>query len=111
MVIHPSELFMVYTVGSLLVIKSVDGSKDRYLRGHTCRINYVTISKAGNLMASGEIQDSSQGQEECGALIVWDFTSFEILYRVRFHKQCVKSLSISHDEKYLASVGGVRDGN
>ena len=77
---------MIYSVGSLLVVKSVDGSKDRFLRGHTCRINYLSISKQGNLMASGEVHEITQGKDECAALIVWDFNSFEILYRVRFHK-------------------------
>lgn len=57
MVIHPSELFMIYSVGSLLVVKSVDGSKDKYLRGHNCRINYLTLSKYGNLMASAEVHE------------------------------------------------------
>jgi hypothetical protein len=48
---------MIYSVGSLLVVKSVDGSKDKYLRGHNCRINYLTLSKYGNLMASAEVHE------------------------------------------------------
>jgi len=55
--IHPSELYMVYALGSLLVVKSVDGSKDAYLEGHTARIHCVTISQKGNLIASGEAHD------------------------------------------------------
>jgi WD40 repeat protein len=48
---------------------------------------------------------------EAAALIVWDFNSCQILYRVRFHKQMIQALSFSCDEKLLASVGGARDGN
>lgn len=42
--IHPSELFMIYSVGSLIVIKSVDDQKDKYLRGHISRVNFITVS-------------------------------------------------------------------
>jgi len=31
MVIHPSELHMIYAVGSLLVVKSVESENDKYL--------------------------------------------------------------------------------
>ena len=35
----------------------------------------------------------------------------EILYRVKYHKQCVLGLSFNCDEGLLASVGGRADGN
>lgn len=75
---------MLYAVGSMLVIKSVDGSKDKYLRGHNSRIVFITVSKQGNLLASAECQDIRS--EENAALIVWDFNTLEILYRVKYHK-------------------------
>jgi WD40 repeat protein len=75
---------MLYAVGSMLVIKSVDGSKDKFLKGHSSRITFITVSKQGNLIASGESQDIRQ--DENAALIVWDFNTLEILYRVKHHK-------------------------
>lgn len=45
MVIHPSELYMIYAAGALVVIKSVDGDKDRFLKGHGARVSYITCSK------------------------------------------------------------------
>ena len=60
LVIHPSELYMIYSTGSLVVIKSVDGNKDKILKGHSSRVNCLTVSKQGNLMASGEISKNSQ---------------------------------------------------
>ena len=54
LVIHPSEMFMLYAVGSLVVVKSVGDQKDRFLRGHSARVHYLTVSRAGNLVASGE---------------------------------------------------------
>ena len=71
LVIHPSELYMIYSVGSLLVVKSVDDTPDRFLEGHTGKINYIAVSKQGNLVASGEAHELKS--DECAALIVWDF--------------------------------------
>lgn len=75
---------MIYTAGAIVVIKSVEGLKDQYLRGHTAVINCLAVSKKGNLVASGERRELNSN--ELGALIVWNFYSLEILYRVRFHK-------------------------
>lgn len=55
LIIHPSELFMIYSTGSLVIIKAVDGSKDKVLKGHASRVNCLTVSNQGNLLASGEI--------------------------------------------------------
>lgn len=84
MVIHPSEMHMIYSVGALLVVKSVDSENDKYLRGHYSNITYVTCSKNGSLIGSGEAHDPES--DDSAALIVWDFQQLEILYRVRYHK-------------------------
>ena len=75
---------MIYAIGSIVVVKSVEESKDKYLKGHSSIINFITVSKDGNLLASGEVFDYSQ--DESAALIVWDFNSLQILFRVRYHK-------------------------
>lgn len=108
MVIHPSEMYMIYAAGSLLVVKSVDDSKDKYLKGHNGKIHCIQVSTHGELMASGEVHD--QRSDDAAALIVWDFASLEIMYRVRYHKQMVQAMSFNCDERLLVSVGGVRDG-
>ena len=109
MAIHPSEMHMVYSVGSMLVIKSVDNDHDEYLYGHSTLINFITVSNSGNLIASSEAFDSHS--EESAALIVWDFYQREILYRVRYHKQMVRAMSFNCTDDYLASIGGLKDGN
>ena len=45
MAIHPDEQHMIYAIGSLLVLKSVDSEKDRYLQGHAAPITYITVSQ------------------------------------------------------------------
>ena len=51
------------------------------------------------------------GPETVSAVIVWDFESRDMLYRVRYHNESVQALSFSCDEAYLVSLGGLRDGN
>lgn len=43
-------------------------------------------------------------------IIIWDFESLQILHRLKLHKVRIQSLSFSHNEQYLASVGGQDDG-
>ena len=43
-------------------------------------------------------------------IIIWDFESLQILHRLKLHKVLIQSLSFSHNEQYLASVGGRDDG-
>ncbi len=42
---------------------------------------------------------------------MWDFHSRERLFRVRYHRQQVLSLTFSCDDKYLISLGGAEDNN
>ena len=100
---------MIFAVGSLVVVRSVSDEKDKFLKGHTSIVNCLAVSQRGNLMASGEAHEPSS--VDSAALIVWDFNTFGILYRVRYHKQMIQSLSFSCDEMYLVTVGGAKDGN
>lgn len=68
----------------------------------------LVTSKSGKLLATGE-QISDPGFQ--AALIVWDFYTKEMLYRVKFHKERVQGLSFSANEGYLVSLGGKVDGN
>jgi WD40 repeat protein len=107
MVIHPSDMHFIWAIGKLLVIKSIGKEKNTYLKGHDGGITTITCSKKGNLLASGE----SMGPGFMVALIIWDFNTLEMLYRVRYHKESVVALSFSFDESYLISLGCKSDGN
>lgn len=71
LLIHPSETYMIFAVGSLVVVRSVNQEKDRFLRGHTALVNCLAVSSRGNLLASGEAHDPNSTEQ--AALIVWDF--------------------------------------
>jgi hypothetical protein len=42
-------------------------------------------------------------------IIVWDFVERKLLYRLKLHKVLIESLTFSHNELYLSSLGGVED--
>jgi WD40 repeat protein len=42
-------------------------------------------------------------------VIIWSFESLSLLHRLKLHKVLVQSLSFSHNELYLASLGGEDD--
>ncbi|CAK85764.1 unnamed protein product (macronuclear) [Paramecium tetraurelia] len=42
-------------------------------------------------------------------IIIWDFKERNITYRLKLHKVLILSLSFSHNELYLASLGGIDD--
>jgi WD40 repeat protein len=105
--IHPSDLHLIWAQGSVLVVKSIGQDNNSYLKGHEGKVTTITCSKNGHLLASGE--DRGQGLQAC--MIVWDFNTHEMLYRVRYHKVNVRALSFSADSMFLVSLGGIADGN
>jgi len=63
------------------------------------------VSNTGKYIASG--QKTHMGFQ--ADIIIWDFDTLEIVQRLKLHKVLIQSLSFSHDEKYLASLGGQDD--
>ncbi len=42
-------------------------------------------------------------------IIIWDFDKLEQVHRLKLHKVLIQSLAFSHNEQYLASLGGQDD--
>ena len=89
------------------MIKSIGYDTNTYLKGHEGHIYTITCSKKGDFVATGELLDSNA--QAC--LIVWDFQARERLFRVRYHRQQVLSLTFSCNDTYLISLGGAEDKN
>ena len=85
MVIHPSDMHFIWAQGRTVVIKSINNDQNTYLKGHDGRICQIAISKSGALLATGE----QMGPETVSAVIVWDFSSRDMLYRVRYHNEAI----------------------
>ena len=107
MVVHPSDLHMIWAMGRTVVIKSIDSEKNQYLKGHDGRINQIAISPSGALLATGE--QMAPGFQ--AAVIVWDFDSRDMLFRVKYHREAIQTLTFSCNDMYLISLGGLKDGN
>ena len=106
--VHPSEDYVIYSLGSIIIIKSLVDLTTQYLKGHEGQICVITTSKSGKLLGTGEQVHDAGFQ---AALIVWDFATHDMLYRVKFHKHKIQALSFSCDDQYLVSLGGKVDGN
>lgn len=107
LVVHPSDMHLIWAIGRTLVIKSINSEQNTYLKGHEGRITQIAMSKSGSLIATGE--QMAAGLQS--AIIVWDFENRDMLYRVRYHLEAIQGLSFSCDERYLVSLGGIQDGN
>ena len=47
-------MYFFWAQGKTIVIKSVEEPDNSYLKGHEGNISIITLSKTGNLIASGE---------------------------------------------------------
>eukprot|EP01063_Lacrimia_lanifica_P019901 TRINITY_DN27295_c0_g1_i1.p1 TRINITY_DN27295_c0_g1~~TRINITY_DN27295_c0_g1_i1.p1 ORF type:complete len:642 (+),score=250.55 TRINITY_DN27295_c0_g1_i1:114-2039(+) len=104
--IHPDGQHLVYTLGSCLVIREIGNPRaNEFLLGHSDRVNCVAISPSGNFIASGQTTHMGFQADIC----VFEYHSQKLIFRMTLHKVKVQGLAFSHDEKYLASLGGQDD--
>ena len=85
MVVHPSDLHMIWATGRTVFIKSIDSERNQYLKGHDGRICQIAISPSGALLATGE--QMAPGFQ--AAVIVWDFDKRDMLFRVKYHREVI----------------------
>lgn len=105
LILHPDNEHLVYPLGSTIVIRHVVSRAQHFLRGHDQRVSCITVSKSGNLLASG--QQTYMGFQ--AEIIIWNFFSRQAIHKMKLHKVMIQSLSFSCDEAYLASLGGQDD--
>eukprot|EP00999_Lentomonas_sp_LEN2_P000022 NODE_101_length_2309_cov_86.545371_g80_i0.p1 GENE.NODE_101_length_2309_cov_86.545371_g80_i0~~NODE_101_length_2309_cov_86.545371_g80_i0.p1 ORF type:complete len:654 (+),score=140.80 NODE_101_length_2309_cov_86.545371_g80_i0:177-2138(+) len=105
--IHPDGKHLVYPLGSCVMIRRIgsDTKAEKFLLGHTDRVSCVTVSKSGNLIASGQITHMGFQADIC----VFDYHTLKLVHRMTLHKVKVQALCFSADEKFLASLGGQDD--
>ena len=105
LILHPDNEHLIYPLGSTIVIRHVVSRVQSFLRGHDQRVSCISVSRSGNLLASG--QQTHMGFQ--AEIIIWNFYSKSVIYRMKLHKVMIQSLSFSNDEAYLASLGGQDD--
>jgi len=105
LILHPDDEHLIFPLGCTVVVRNLMQKTQSFLQGHDNQVNCITVSKSGNLLASG--QKTFMGFP--ADVIVWDFMRRCEIHRLSLHKVAVTSLSFSHDELYLATLGGQDD--
>jgi WD40 repeat protein len=115
----PCGGYIVYPLGSFVVLKNLKTDKESFLEGHTREISCLTISSDGSLVASG--QTSLMGVK--ADVIVWDLVSAirkldagevmqgdaVLIHRLRQHLGHVRCVDFSYKGDFLATMGGQDD--
>lgn len=97
--VHPSGDYIVYALGGNVVVASLrDAHHQHFLRGHDDHVSCVSLSKSGRYIVSGQHGENSD-------VLIWDFDSRQIMYRLQEHDLGIKLVMISDDERFLLTVG------
>ncbi|XP_065179655.1 cilia- and flagella-associated protein 52-like [Sycon ciliatum] len=103
--VHPDADHMIYPVGCSLIIEDLETHEQNILAGHTNFITAVTMSKSGELIASGQMTHMGFKAD----IIVWHYPTKTRYATFTLHRVHIQSLAFSPSDKYLASLGGKDD--
>ncbi|KAK1163716.1 cilia- and flagella-associated protein 52-like [Acipenser oxyrinchus oxyrinchus] len=105
--VHPDGEHLVYPLGCTIIIQALRNRKQEFLHGHTNNVSYVTVSRSGQYIASGQVTFMGFKAD----IIIWDYPKREIHARLTLHKAKVEALAFSPNDLYLVSLGGQDDGS
>lgn len=54
LILHPDNEHILFPLGSCIVIRHIISRSQSFLQGHDQKISYMTVSKSGNYVASGQ---------------------------------------------------------
>lgn len=101
---HPSGQDYLYAAGgSILMTAFHDAHSQAFLRGHDAAISCVAMSPSGRFLASGE-------RGRLADVIVWDYVTKQLVYRLSEHDYGIAGISFSDDERLLCTIGTPEDG-
>ncbi|KAJ1434647.1 flagellar associated protein putative: flagellar associated protein [Ochromonadaceae sp. CCMP2298] len=115
----PCGKYLVYPLGSFVVVKNVVSDKEAFLDGHSNEISCIAMSNDGRTLASGQLNLMGVKAD----IIVWDFEEAKRLldcgtvmlgekttiHRLKQHLGRVQGISFSPNNAYLATIGGQDD--
>lgn len=53
--VHPDREYLIYPLGSTVVLKRIKDGKQEFLHGHTNNVSCISVSKSGSYIASGQV--------------------------------------------------------
>ena len=105
LILHPDNETLIFPIGNQIIVRNVLTRQDQFLKGHSNNISSMTLSNSGRYLASGQQTYSGFKAD----IIIWDLKTMSLIHRFSIHKYLIQSLSFSHNEKYLVSLGGAED--
>lgn len=102
---HQQSSSLIYALGSTLCVRELESQTQSFLQGHEKPITIINMSRSGDLIASADKQKSGF----LSTILLWDWKTKKVRHRLSMHKEEVRALCFSEDDKYLASVGGPED--
>lgn len=108
LIVHPDNQHLIYPLGSTVVVREINKPREQvFLQGHSDSISCLTLSPSGRFIASGQKTHMGFQADVC----IWDFETKKLIHRLRLHQVKVQALTFTHDDMYLASLGGADDNN
>jgi WD40 repeat protein len=108
LLLHPGDQHVIYPLGSTIVIRHLTENTQTFLQkdGHENTVSCLALSSSGKYLASGQVTHMGF----YATVIIWNLETYEIMHKLDLHKGKVQALAFSHDEQFLATLGG-RDDN
>lgn len=97
--IHPNGKEIVSIMGHCILVTNLENPTDqRYFRYHDDEITCLSISNKGHLLSSGQKGNNSD-------VLIWDYQSGNVMYKLSEHDYEVVCLEFSNDDRLLFSCG------
>lgn len=115
----PDGKYIIYTLGSFVVLKNLKTDKEAFLEGHSQDISCLAMSHDGSKAASGQINligvkadvivwnlIEARKQLDSGRVMIGDYC---VIHRLKQHLTKVQDVAFSCDDSNLATLGGQDD--
>ncbi|XP_072882054.1 cilia- and flagella-associated protein 52 isoform X1 [Hemitrygon akajei] len=105
--VHPDGENIIYPLGCTTIIQNLNSSQQAFLESHTNNISFVTVSKSGKYIATGQVTYMGFKAD----ILIYDYFKKAVHATMTLHQAKVEALAFSPNDLYLVSVGGQDDGS
>ena len=114
-ILHPNNIHVIYVLGSTIILRDLHSNQQSFLHlPHEITtsnniqpiINSIALSATGKYLCVGTSVSSASA---VAPVVVYDLENFSVSSVLSLHHGSITDISISVDEKYIATLGGVDD--